>query len=73
MQTTAPVGQSGNARDYFTVKYLPGNLSAGMRDQDPTLLQTKLRQPHIPRDLVERARLVESLERGVPNLMGKIG
>jgi LuxR family maltose regulon positive regulatory protein len=36
-----------------------------MRDQNLTLLQTKLHQPHIPRDLVERTRLVESLERGI--------
>ncbi len=36
-----------------------------MADVDKTLLQTKLHRPHVPHDLVERARLVEWLDNGI--------
>jgi ATP/maltotriose-dependent transcriptional regulator MalT len=36
-----------------------------MHDQNQILLQTKLHRPHVPDDLVERARLVEWLNQGV--------
>jgi LuxR family maltose regulon positive regulatory protein len=36
-----------------------------MPDQNQILLQTKLHQPRLPHDLVERSRLVEWLDRGI--------
>ena len=36
-----------------------------MPDQDPLLLQTKLHQPRLPHDLVERTRLIERLTQGI--------
>ena len=36
-----------------------------MPDQDQILLYTKLHRPHVPHDLVERARLVEWLDNGI--------